>query len=705
MRCTSAFHFRSRLQQPVATLTFRPPNQISPSANVSMIAAFTTQHAQTRLILLASLLFAITGCWSATGEAPGPKDAAGKDGTAEEKVGRFPMRSEGPKTLDPVLGSTVYDNRCCSQIIDTLLQYKYLKRPYELEPQLLTELPVEIETPDDLRKTAFELAEAARANQLAEWEAAKKLAAENGDPPPPDPPEVPDPNPITWKFTLRDDIYFHDADCFPEGKGRKMVASDVFFSWRRMADSTIGSKCWWLMRDSIVGFDEYRADQLKKIEGKPDAHFDYTADVAGFRIIDDQVFTVTLKKPAARFMWVLAMFQTGVIPHEALEAYGSRFGIRPVGSGPYTLSEGDWQFGLQMILRRNPNYRVEYFPEEHMPEDEEVFDLEKARGKRLPFLDTIYISFFEQDQPMWLHYRALDFDYAQVPDENMPQVFSKRFVDGKKSLVLKPNWRDQGVRYEPVPLLDFIFIGFNMDDKLLGGLGEKATKIRQAISSALDWDERNETFYYGLNVVYDGVIPPLLEGHPENGESDASFRGPNLERARKLLAEAGFPNGEGLPIIDYFVSQGRNNREQSEMLSRQLSAIGIRIRPNLVDFPTLMQTVDDRKAPFFSFAWGSDYPDGENNLALFYGPNESPGSNHFNYKRDEYDRLYEKIVGMPPSPERTEIYIRMQDMLLHDAPYAGSMARTRHYVIHDRMKYFKPVETFANWFKYVDVER
>ena len=645
-----------------------------------------------RLLWLVIVSTAVVGC---------------SEGDVSEVTGRsghFPMRSEGPKTLDPVRGSTVYDNRCCSQIIETLVQYKYLKRPFELEPLLLAEMPVEVETPEDIRAKAFEFAEANRASVKAQWEAAKQEAIAAGEAAPKEPAAIPDPQPMTWKFTLRDDIFFHDSPCFPDGKGRKMVSSDVFYSWKRISDSNIGSKSWWLMRDTIVGFDEYRAQQLVALADKPSEPFDYDAPVVGFRVINDREFTVTLKKASARFMWVLAMFQTGIIPREGLEEYGNRFGIHPIGSGPYTLHDGDWQFGLQMILRRNPNYRDEFFPTEHMPEDK-VLNPEEAAGKKLPILDTIKISFLEQDQPMWLHFRARDFDYAQVPNENMPQVFSKQSIEGRKTVVLKPKWREQGIRYQPVPLLDFIFIGFNMDDELLGGRGERATKLRQAISSALDWGERNETFYFGLNVVYDGVIPPLLEGHPENGESDASFRGPNLDRAKKLLAEAGYPNGEGLPVIDYFVSQGRNNREQTEMLKRQLASIGIRIKPNLVDFPTLMQTVDDRKAAFFSFAWGSDYPDGENNLALFYGPNESPGSNHFNYKNPEYDRLYEKIVGMQPSAERTEIYNRMQDMLLHDAPYAGSMARTRHYVVHERMKYFKPVETFENWFKYVDVEQ
>ncbi|MCH2200912.1 MAG: ABC transporter substrate-binding protein [Fuerstiella sp.] len=562
------------------------------------------------------------------------------------------MRSEGPKSLDPIRGSTVYENRCASQVIETLLQYKYLKRPFELEPLLLSEMP----TSEDQ---------------------------------------------LTWTFQLKKGVHFHDDPCFPEGRGRELTTSDVFYSWKRMADTQAGSKVWWVIKDTIVGFDDFRKKQQRRVDAGE--NFDYDAPVAGLTIVSDYEFRVTLTQPSARFFWVLAMFQTGVVPREAIARYGSRFGLHPVGTGPFVLKPGDWQFGLSMTFRRNPNYHECRFPNEHMPEDER-HGLHQAAGRKLPLLDVIHVSFFQQDQPMWLHFRAEDFDFAQVPAENFPQVFTKRTVDKNTTVSLRPRWKDQGIRSVAVPLLDFIFFGFNMDDELLGGMSQNNRKLRQAICLALDWNERNETFYNGLNVVYDGVIPPSLEGHPPAGQSPHSYRGPNIERAKQLLAEAGYPDGRGLPVIDYFTSQGRNNREQSEMLRRQLATINVRIKNNLVDFPTLISTVDRRKAAFFSFAWGSDYPDGENNLALFYGPNESPGSNHYNYNNPEYDALYEQILGMQPSPKRTAIYERMQQMLLEDCPYAGSMARTRYYVIHRRLKYFKPVETFENWFKYVDIQ-
>ena len=98
-----------------------------------------------------------------------------------------------------------------------------------------------------------------------------------------------------------------------------------------------------------------------------------------------------------------------------------------------------------------------------------------------------------------------------------------------------------------------------------------------------------------------------------------------------------------------------------------------------------------------------DFSDSPTAFHMIYGPNEAPGANHFNYNNAEYDRLYEQISQMQPSPERSAIFAQMLDLLFNDCPYAGSMARTRFYLVQPRMKYFKPVETFENWFKYVNV--
>lgn len=566
---------------------------------------------------------------------------------AQDKVVQLPIRTDGPKSLDPAVGSTTYDNMACAQIYETLLTYKYAN-PYVLEPLLLTEMP----TTEDNGKT--------------------------------------------WRFTLKPGVYFHDDECFPGGKGRQVVTDDVFYSLRRLADAKNQLKNWWLLSDTIEGFDEYKDEQNAAVDAG--GSFDYDAPIAGFRKIDDQQFEIVLKQPVYRFLYILAMFQTSIVPVEAVEHYGEDdFAFNPVGTGPFILDE--WIPKKSLTADRNPNYHEVFYPsEDQWTRDDRRNRLHRAAGQAVPFVDRIEFTMFVEDQPMWLRFQAGDIGLTQVPAEYFEQAF-----DGRTKRLL-PETRELGVRHQVVPLLDFIFRGFNMEDELLGGYTEDKRALRQAISLAIDLDEFSETFYQGNTIQYDGPIPPDLEGYPEGGTAPVSYRGPDRERARQKLAEAGYPNGEGLPPIRFYTSRGGNNAEQVEMLKRQLAEVNIQLDAQLVDFSTLIEFTNLKKAPMFGFAWSSDYPDAENNLALFYSPNESPGSNHYNYKRADYDAMYEQILTMEPSSERTEIYIRMRDMLIEDVPYIGSMARTRYYLINPWLLNCKPTERYYGWFKFLDVD-
>lgn len=551
------------------------------------------------------------------------------------------MVTDGPKTLDPVQGSTHYDNICCSSLFEPLLEYEYpIRQAPKLRPLLLARMP---------------------------------QSSQDG---------------LTWRFDLKPGVRFHDDPCFPDGVGRELVAEDVFYSWKRMADDANKPRGWWLFENTIVGFDEWKKAQSAK------KTFDYRAPVAGMKLLGRYAFEVRLKAPVYRFMYILAMFQTAVVPQEAVAMYGSQFSRHPVGTGPFQLEE--WTTGQRISFRRHPRYHGVYVPPEGA-QAEEVAQFGLKPGASLPRADRLEITFFVQEQPMWLQFRSGKLDFTTVPAEFFPDAFIKR------TRKLRAEYRSEGIQSHEAPLLDFIYRGFNMHDPVVGGYSTKKKKLRQAISLALDWDEQNDAFYNGLCVVYDGMIPPGLDGHPPGHQLPNSYRGPDLPRARRLLAEAGYPGGAGLPDIEFYVSTNASAQEQTEMLKRQLGQIGVRLKPRLVDFSTLMEVVNNKKAPMFSYAWGSDYPDAENNLALFYGPNQSPGNNRFNYRRAEYDRLYDRIRVMPPSPERSQLYAKMRDMVMEDAPFAGSMARTRFYLSMPRLKHFQPTEQFENWYKYLDL--
>lgn len=650
----------------------------------------------------------LVGLCAAPQPTPGAQPAAGApvsersppNGSAV-RIARLPIRTDGPKSLDPAKGSTQYDNQVCSQVYDGLVQYKYLARPLEIEPCLAAALPKITDNPDGTQ---------------------------------------------TWRFTLRDDVYFQDDPCFPGGKGRKLKAADVFYSWKRLADPQYELENWWMIDGMIVGFNAYKIAQgaaagaksvtdldaakksliaaaRKQTGGADEAElvaafqkatpgrFDYDADVPGLRVINDLELEVVLVEPIQQFRWKLAQFQLSVVPREAVEKYGDDFGRHPVGTGPYTVKDGDWQPGRFINFTRNPTYRVEYYPSEMSSDPEEAardrtLGLDKAAGQRLPILDRIESPFYVPDPAMWLDFESGKLGFVQIPAEYFDKAVNRR------TLRLRPAYASKGVTLYPIPLLDFIFRGFNMEDPVLGmgdpGLDggkvvERHRKLRQALSLAFDLDEMNESFYNGTNIVYDGPIPPGLDGYPKGGRVDVSYMGPNIPRARKLLAEAGYPDGRGLPEIVYYSSRGGNNAEQMQAEMRFCRAIGVKLNPREVDFSELIEAINKKKAQMFSYAWGSDYPDAESNLAMFYSQNKSPGSNAFNYDRPEYDRMYEKSRTMPPGPERTKLYEGMRDMLIQDVPFIGSMARTRFYAINPWLKNFKPSEDFQNWYKYLDV--
>ena len=563
------------------------------------------------------------------------------------------MPTAGPNSLDPVRGSSQYDNMAAVYVYETLLEYEYLKRPYELKPCLLESMPE---------------------------------VSEDGK---------------TFTFKLRDDIYFQDDPCFPDGKGRKVVTDDVFYSLKRMADADNQPKSWWLMADTIKGFDDYREQQNEE------ETFGYDLPVSGMVKINDREFQIVLNQPFIRFMYTLAMFQTSVLPREAVDFYEKKFSRHPVGTGPFLLEH--WETGAQMIYKRNPNYRDVRYPadpgmnDDGTPpydgyEEDKALGMYNSAGKRLPLADEVILTMFQTNAPAWLKFLNQELDYTRVPSEYFSQAFIKR------KRTLRPEFVEKGVRYVPLPLLDMIYNGFNMEDPDFGGYEDEKKWVRQAISLAVNLEEVNDAFYEGINLIYDGPIPNGLDGHPEGHTAPNNYRGPNLQRARALLEKAGHPNGDGLPALVFYTSRQAQSVEMAYMTARNLKKIGIKMEVNSVDFSELSEKLREKGAPFFGLAWGSDYPDAENNLQLFYGPFKSPMSNNFNYDRPEFNQLYDEVRVMQPSPERTAKYVKMRDMIIEDVPMIGSMARTRNYLIHDRLKNFKPEETFSNWVKYLTIE-
>lgn len=596
--------------------------------------------------LVCAWLFGGVGAAFGAASAGERGDGVGGGG---ERVLRIPMTTSGPRTLDPVSGSSTYDNRAVVQVYETLLGYSYFKRPLELEPLLLSEMPEELD------------------------------------------------GGMRYRFRLREDVYFQDDPCFPEGKGRRMTVDDVFYSWKRLADPAYRLQNWSRVAGMIVGFDAFKEAQVEAVAGG--LEFDYGAAVEGLVKLDDFTFEVLLPEVDRQFLWKLATFQMAVVPREAVEFYGRRFESRMVGTGPFRFVR--WVPGSVIEFERNPTYREAFYP---MPED--PADIERGfgvdAGKQLPLADRMEFHFFVEMQPMWLEFRAGGLDFVTVPESGFAEAFNPR------TKRLRREWRQRGIDYQPVPLADFIYRGFNMRDPVVGGYAPERVALRRAIAMCMDLDEINESRYNGIPVIYDGFIPPGVPGHLPAGSLQPPHRGPDFDEARRLLAKAGYTVVNGrvvdLPPIDFFTSRGADTEQLFEMYNRNLTRVGIQMNPRYVDFAKLTEELDNARAPMFGLAWGMAYPDAEYNLLLFYGPNAAPRPNKFNFENAEYDALYHRIKVMEPGSERDAVYLRMQEIVNEYCVFIGSQARVRQYLAHPWLRNFKATETFFNYKKYLDID-
>lgn len=548
-------------------------------------------------------------------------------------------------TLDPMLSDSFYDSWGSAVVTETLLEYHYLKRPLQLQPLLLKEMP--------------------------------KVSKDG----------------LTYSFTLKKGIFFHDNVCFPGGKGRELVSKDVLYSIKRMANRAHkpAPRGWWVYEGRIVGLDAFRKEQYERVSKKGQS-FNVDAPVKGLVILDKYRFQIKLKKPFPQLLYLLAFQKTAIVPREAVEYYSKNnrggFGQHPVGTGPFIFSK--WRKGVRITYKRNPRYRHSVYPKTGFSQTDKRAGRHVDAGKALPFADILVVHIFQKYQPSWLKFRVGDLHFVTVGSEYWDLVYTKE-------LKLRKEFSSQKISNHFVKLMDFIYTGFNFKDPLVGGYSKRAKYLRKALRYAYDIDEINRRFYNGRVTTYTGAIPPGLEGHDSRSPKS------NLKLARMYLAKAGYPNGQGLPVLKISTSYNGQSKEREDVLKRQFARVGIRIRFDLSTFPQLSRKLRSGHIQMFSLAWGSDYPDAENNLMLFYGPNAAPGPNSWNFNHPEFNKLYETIRVMSPSPERTAIYKKMNNILIDQVAFLGSMARTRYYLQNPKLKNFRPDETLGTFWKYLKV--
>lgn len=415
------------------------------------------------------------------------------------------------------------------------------------------------------------------------------------------------PDAMVYTFHLRTDVYFHDNDVFPGGKGRKMTASDVVYSLKRIMDPGTASAGAWIFNGKVD-------------PGK------------GFEAINDSTFRLTLLHPFHPVMGILSMQYCSVIPHEIVEKYGKDFRKHPCGTGPFQFSY--WEEGQALVLQKFPHY----------------FE------KGLPYLDAVKISFLDNKATEFLLFRQGQLDFMNDIDASF-----KDEVLNKKG-ELKKAWEGKMI-LDKTPQLNIEYFGFLLDSAKIRNSPTRLKNIRLAINYGFDRTRLITYLRNGIGTPANaGFIPAGLPSFDTSKVKGYSY---NPTKARELLKEAGYPEGKGLPVIKLLSIP--IYEDFANYVANQLQQIGITVQVEVLQKALLLEQTAKSDAVFFRGSWMGDYADAENYLAVFYSKNPAP-PNYTRYKNPAYDKLYEAALQENNDSIRYDLYNQMDRMIVADAP-------------------------------------
>jgi len=490
---------------------------------------------------------------------------------------------------------------------------------------------------------------------------------------------------LTYTIRIRKSVQYARNACFGIGadgkcKTRTVRAEDFVLAFKRIADFHLTTHLSWaFVGEKIVGLTEYR-DKTRSFHKGDFSRYDLP--LKGVEALDEHTLRIHLKTPFPQLLYVLAMHVYAPIPRELIDyhlatrddKHGGREAIAlndrspeihdyraMVGTGPYVLT--DWIAGNKIVFRRNEDFRPDYYPSEGAPGDEEAGLLADA-GKKVPFVDVKYYTYVAEDNPTWMLFLTKQVDTSGIPRAVYDSVISP-------SRDLADQWQSLGIRLVKAIDPAIYWYAFNMDDKVLGA----SKSLRQALCLCYNVEEHIDVLYNGRGTRAVNMIPSSFEGHDKAGPGPyARFdleaaKAKMIEAKRELVAAGVIKPGEDIPPLTLDTwSVDESSRQMAEFAQQQFKRIGVTLKVEMNDWPTLQDKVHRKQCQLYTMGWQADYSDPENFLQLYYSPNIRRGTNNTNYSNGQFDTLYELSAGMMPSPQRTQLYVQMTRILSEDCP-------------------------------------
>lgn len=451
----------------------------------------------------------------------------------------------------------------------------------------------------------------------------------------------------TYTFNLRTDVYFHPHELLPSKEDRKLNAEDVIASFeagcKRNAQGSGYPLYSYVFEDNVIGaqaFFEGEAESIKGLEAKGN--------------------TVTLKlvQEDYNFLYKLANVSANIVPKKLIEA---KEDMAVVGTGPFVYHEYVQGDVPKLVMLRNNDYYLK---------DED--------GNALPHLDSLVFIF------QHMKYEQLDMFESRQTDLiiGLPTSRITAMLEGRMQDF---NSKPPVFELANNPLLETHFYFFNMNDPRF-----KDPKVRQAFNYAFNKQTigreilRNQYYDLGDST---GITPPIgkvLKGYDFDLVKKSGYSY-DPEKAKKLLAEAGYPNGEGFGSVNLRYNIDDVHSAIADEFAQQISMVlGINVN---IDGSTFNQLIEDEelgRGDIFRLAWSADYPSPESFLMNFYGKlvpenvEERSTINKARYQNEKFDQLYEDARHAHKLSEQMELFSKAEAELMQDPPiiplwYAGDI--------------------------------
>lgn len=421
------------------------------------------------------------------------------------------------------------------------------------------------------------------------------------------------PDGLTYTFYLHNDVYFQDNPLFPSGKGRKMTAADVVYSFNRLIDPAVASTGAWIFNDRVSEKDPFVA-------------------------LNDTTVQIRLRKPFRPFASMLSMPYCSVVPHEVADHWGKDFRNHSCGTGPFQLKY--WDEGNVLVLHKNPHYWQR-----------------DSAGRQLPYLDAVQIFFYDTKAVEFLNFLQGKLDFVNNIDGSFKDLLLN------KNGTLKAAYKDK-IDLTSRRYLNTEYIGFLTDttNPIMNGAGTRSVLVRQAINYAIDRQKIVTYFRNSAGIpATGGFTRPGFEGFETTPAYGYHY---DPQKALALLAQAGYPHGVGLPPLT--VQTPDNYSDIANFIATELLSIGIKLNVEIMQPAILKQQMNKSATLMFRGNWIADYPDAETFLAFFYSKYPAP-PNYSRFSNTQYDTWYEQSLNAPDSL-RTHLYRQMDSLAISQAP-------------------------------------